>query len=75
MDPDQDRREKMDRKEGLSGPLPIAAGIVMAGLAGAAAYFTLQAGSSVAADATVDIAMLVLIASVTLIAIFHERLH
>jgi hypothetical protein len=65
----------MDRKEGLSGPLPIAAGIVMAALTGAAAYFTLQVSSNIAADATVDIAMLGLIASVTLLAVFHQGFH
>ena len=72
MDPDQDLLDKMDRKEGLSGPLPIAAGIAIGGLAGAVAYLTLKLQLN-ASDAAVDVAMLVLIGSLTLFTIFRSR--
>lgn len=73
MDPDQDLLDKLDRKEGLSGPLPLALGMATAGLAGAVAYFTLKLELNVP-DAAVDVAMLVLVGSVILLAIGHSRL-
>ena len=72
VDPDQDLLDKMDRKEGLSGPLPIAAGIAILSMAGAVAYFTLKLQLN-ASDAAVDVVMLVLIGSLALIAIFRSR--
>ena len=72
VDPDQDLLDKMDRKEGLSGPLPIAAGIAILSMAGAVAYFTLKLQLN-ASDAAVDFVMLVLIGSLALIAIFRSR--
>jgi hypothetical protein len=73
VDPDQDLLDKLDRQEGLSGPLPIGLGIAMAGLAGAVAYFTLKLEWNGSPDAAVDVAMLVLIGSVTLLAICHSK--
>ena len=53
--------------------VPIGLGIAMAGLAGAVAYFTLKLKWNGPPDTAVDVAMLVLIGSVTLLAICHSK--